>query len=228
MTDTDTLAPDEPSAVSRMTNRRGLGRNTHRLGRYLPAEVLPGSESWRRLAIFARSLRVVTGVSLLVIGTGLVGIGVSLCLQGLGLIDPHFPEPAHETLTTGLVITMFGSAFTGLAVETAFRSTSLRADADHWETVVTWVPALLVSLWLMERVEQLAIRLLPPISEVFSLVPSYLNEVGNRGWMAGIVALPLIWLALRFGAPEFPFMGENSPALLYACWMALVILSYQA
>ncbi len=210
-----------------MTDHPSLDRHAGWLGRFLPDTVLPGSESWRWLAIFVRSLRGAVGVSLLVMGTGLVGTGVSLCLQGLNLIDSYLPEPAHETLTTGLVIAMIGSALTGLAVETAFRSTSLRREAAPWETVVSWVPALLVSLWFIERVEGIAARLLPPFSEMFVLVPAYLNEVGNRGWVAGLIGLPLMWVAIQYGAPRYPFIGANYPGLLYFCWMTLVIIDYQ-
>ena len=92
---------------------------------------------------------------------------------------------------------------------------------------MAWVPALLIALWVAERLESLAARLLPGFSDLFDLVPSYVNEVGNRGLVAGLAGIPLMWLALQFGAPRYRFVGENAPALLYACWMALVIIAYR-
>lgn len=211
-----------------MTNFLNLDRSGQWLEGFLPAAVRPGSEVWRWAAIFARSLRAVAGVSWLVAGTGLVGKGITLFLHGVGLIHFNLPEPDHEVLAAGLAMAMIGSAIIGLAVEVAFRSPSLRTDAAPWETTVSWAPALLVALWMVERLEGLAARLLPRFSELFNLVPSYLNEVGNRGLLAGLAGIPLIWLALQFGAPRYRSIGDNSPALLYGCWMALVIVGYQS
>ena len=167
------------------------------------------------------------GVSLAVIGTGLVGKGIALCLHGLGILRLDIPQPEAEALAVGLAVAMIGGAILGLAVESAFRSPSLRPDAAAWEMLVAWVPALLIALWVTERLEGLAVRLLPRFSDLFSLVPSYVNEVGDRGLIAGLAGLPLMWLMLQFGPPRYRFVGENAPALLYACWMALVIMAYR-
>ena len=193
----------------------------------LPPALRPGSEAWRWAAICVRSLRVVVGVSLAVIGTGLVGKGIALCLHGLGILRLDIPQPDAEALAVGLAMVMIGSAILGLAVEGGFRSPTLRPDAAAWEMLVAWVPALLIALWVAERLESLAARLLPGFSDLFDLVPSYVNEVGNRGLVAGLAGIPLMWLALQFGAPRYRFVGENAPALLYACWMALVIIAYR-
>lgn len=210
-----------------MTDAAHPDRNEQQLRGILAAAVSPGSEARRWAARLARSLRVAVGVGLLVIGTGLAGKGIALCLHGLGLIDSNLPGPAHEALAAGLGMAMIGSATIGLAVEAAFRSPSFRADAAPWETLLSMVPALPVTLWALERIESIAARLLPQFSEILRLVPDYLNEVGNRGLVAGLIGLPLMWLALQYGAPRYPFIGENSPALLYTCWMTLVIVGYQ-
>ena len=209
-----------------MTNFLNLDREGRGLGRVLPVSVRPGSEAWRWAATLARSLRVALGVTGLVGGTGLAGKGIALCLYGIGLSSVNLPQPDHEALAAGLAIAMIGGAIIGLAAETAFRSPSQRPDAAPWETTVTWIPALLIALWIAEQLESLAALLLPPFSELFNLVPAYLNEVGNRGLLAGPAGIALMWLALQFGAPRYPLIGDNSPALLYACWMALVIINY--
>lgn len=169
----------------------------------------------------------VVGVSLAVIGTGLVGKGITLCLHGIGVLQLDLSQPETEALAVGLAMAMIGGGALGLGVEGAFRSPTLRPDAVAWETAATLVPALLIALWIAERLEGWAIRLLPRFSDLFALVPSYVNEVGNRGLVAGLAGIPLVWLALQFGAPRYRFIGENAPALLYACWMALVIMAYR-
>ena len=181
---------------------------------------------WRWAAILARSLRGAVGISWLAAGTGLAGKGIALCLYGIGLISVALPQPDHEALVAGLAITMIGSTLIGLAAEMAFRSPSLRGDAAPWETTVSWIPALLIALWMVEGLEALATRLLPGFSELFQMVPDYLDEVGNRGLLAGPAGIALMWLALQFGAPRYPAIGDNSPAFIYACWMALVIVDY--
>ena len=209
-----------------MTSFLSLDRSGRGLGGFLPSAVRPGSEAWRWAAILAKSLRVAVGVSGLAAGTGLAGMGIILCLRGIGLISFNLPQAAHEALAAVLAIAMIGSAIIGLAAEAAFRSPSLRSDAAPWETAVSWIPALLIALWMVERLEGIAVRLLPRYSELFNLVPTYLNELGNRGLPAGLAGIALMWLALQFGAPRYPPVGDNSPALLYACWMALVIVNY--
>lgn len=191
----------------------------------LPAAVRPGTEPWRWAAICVTSFRVVIGISLAVAATGLIGMGLSLTLHGLGVIHVNIARPDPEALAVGVAITMIGCAILGLAVEGGFRSRSLRSDAAAWETAVTWIPALLIALWIVERLESLATRHLPPFSDLFNLIPVYLNEVGNQGLASGFVGLSLAWVALQFGAQQYRFIGENAPALLYVCWMAMVIIS---
>lgn len=194
---------------------------------FLPDFARPGSEGWRWAVLLANSLRMVLGVSCLVAGTGLVGMGVVLCLRGVGLIDLNISGVPHEALAAGLAIAMIGSAATGLVVETAFRSAALRTDAAPWETTVSCLPALVLSLWILEVLEGFAARLLPRFSEILTLVPSYLNEVGNQGLLAGLAGILLMGMVLQFGAQYHPLIGENAPALIYACWMALVIFGYR-
>lgn len=193
----------------------------------LPATVRPGTEPWRWAAICVRSLRVVIGISLATVATGLVGMGASLTLHGLGALRLDISQPDPEALAVGVTMTMIGCAILGLAVEGGFRSRSRHPDAASWETTVTWIPALLIALWIVERLEGLATRLLPRFSDLFNLVPSYVDQVGKWGLVAGLAGLPLLWVALEFGAPRYRFIGENSPALLYVCWMALVTISYR-
>ena len=193
---------------------------------FLPDAVRPGSEPWRWAAISVRSLRVVIGISLAVMATGLIGMGTGLTLHGLGVLRMNISQPDPEALAVGVAMATIGCTILGLAVEGGFRSRSLRPDAAPWETAVTWIPAMLIALWIVERLEGLATRLLPPFSDLFNLVPFYVDQVGNRGLLAGLAGLPLLWVALQYGAPRYRFVGENSPALLYVCWMALVIIAY--
>ena len=195
---------------------------------WLPAAIRPGSETWRWLAIVVRSVRVTLGVALAVAGTGLVGKGIGLSLNGLGLVPLDITQPSSEALAVGVATTMMGGAILGLAVEGAFRSPPLRRDAAPWETLVASLPALVIALWAVERLEGLSARLLPRFSDLFELVPAYLDVVGNRGLIAGLTGLPLIWATLRSTGDRYPVVGANSPALLYACWMALAIAAYRA
>ena len=166
------------------------------------------------------------GIGLAVVATGLIGMGVGLTLHGLGVLDLNISQSDAEALAVGVAMAMIGCAILGLAVEGGFRSRSLHPDAVAWESTVTWVPALLITLWIVERLEGLASRLLPRFSDLLNLVPAYVNEVGNQGLAAGLVGLTLVWVALQFGAPRYRSIGENAPSLLYVCWMAMVTIGY--
>ena len=203
------------------------GRNRLQPEGLLPTVLRPGSEAWRWMAIAVRSLRVVVGVSLVVAGTGLIGMGVALFLHGLGILRLDISQPGAEALAVGLAIAMIGGAILGLAVESALRSPSIRSDAAPWETVTTGLPALLISLMAVRVLEGWSTRLLLRFSDLFELVPSYLDEVSDSGRLAGLVGLALMWTALQFGAPRARLVGENAPALLYVCWMVAVIMAHR-
>ena len=193
----------------------------------LPDALRPGSEAWRWAALLARSLRAALGVGLAVSVTGLAALGAALALDGLGFLRLDLPQSESETLAAGLAVMMLSCALLGAAVEGCFRTTSLRPDAAPWETAAAYAPALALTLAVMELMEGWSARLLPRFSDLFALVPSYLDAAGSRGWTAGIAGLALMWCALQFGAPRFPAAGENAPALLYTCWMLSSILTYQ-
>ncbi len=202
------------------------GRDRIRPDTLLPPALRPGSEAWRWAAVCVRSMRVAAEVGLAVMATGLIGTGIALGLDGLGALRLNIPQPESEALAVGLAAAMIGSALLGVAVEGAFRSPTLRPDAAPWEILVSYIPGLAVTLAITELLESWAARLLPRFSDLFELVPSYLDTVGNRGVIAGLAGLALMWPALQYGAPRYRFVGENAPALLYLCWMAAVIAAY--
>lgn len=198
-----------------------------RLDSLLPAAVRPGSEAWRWAALLARSVRVALGVGLAVTVTGLAAVGTALVLDGLGFLHLDIPQPESEALAVGLAVMMLGGALLGMAVEGSFRTTSRRPDAAPWETLVTYVPAMALTLGVIELMEGWAARLLPRFSDLFALLTSCLDAVGGSGLTAGAAGLALMWTALQYGAPRYPLLGENAPALLYICWTAAVILTYR-
>lgn len=193
----------------------------------LPSTLRPGPEVWRWTTIGIQSLRMALAVVLAVIGTGLVGMGIGLSLGGIGLLTLDLAPPESEVLVVGVVVLMLGAAVTGLAAEGGLGRAGRRVEAEPWETLLTWVPAILVAGWVTGRLADLAGSNLARFSELFDLVPAYLDVVGGRVWPAGLIALALAWPALQYGAPRYPWIAANLPSLLYAPWMLLVILEYR-
>ena len=89
-------------------------------------------------------------------------------------------------------------------------------------------PAILVGIWVTGRLADLATSTLARFSDLFDLVPAYLDVVGGRVWPAALIALALAWPALQYGAPRYPWIAANVPSLLYAPWIILVILEYRS
>ena len=210
-----------------MTDYPPYERRRRSLLELLPSTLQPGPEVWRWTAIGIRSLRMVLGVVLAVIGTGLVGMGIGLSLGGFGLLTLDLAPPESEVLAVGVAVLMLGAATIGLAAEGGLGRAGQRVDAQPWETLLTWVPAILVGSWVTGRLADLAGSTLARFSELFDLVPAYLDVVGGRVWPASLIALTLAWPALQYGAPRYPWIAANLPSLLYAPWMFLVILEYR-
>ena len=209
-----------------MTDYHPYDRSHRSLHDLLPPSLQPGSEVWRWARIGVGSLRVVLGAVLAVIGTGLAGMGVGLTLHGFGLLTLDLAPPESEVLGVGVAVLMLGAAVLGLAVEGGL-GPGRTVDAEPWETLLTWVPALLIGLWITGRLEALASSTLIRFSGLFDLVPDYLGVVGSRGWPASLIGLALLWPALEYGAPRYPVIASNIPSLLYAPWIVLVILEYR-
>ena len=211
-----------------MTDYRPYDRRRRNLLEVLPPILQPGSEVWRWGIIGLQSLRMALGVVLAVIGTGLAGMGTGLALGGFGLLTLDLAAPESEVLAVGVAVLMLGAAVIGMAAEWGLGPSGLRVEAEPWETLVTWVPAILISIWMTGQLAGLATSTLARFSELFDLVPAYLGEVGSRAWPAGLIALALAWPALQYGAPRYPWIAANVPSLLYAPWMLLVILEYRS
>lgn len=208
-----------------MTDYSPYNRRRRRLPEMLPPLLQPGSAFWRWATICVQSLRMVLGVVLAVIGTGLAGMGIGLVLGGFGLLTLDLAPPESEVLAVGVAVLMLGAATIGLAAEWP---SGWRVEAESWETLLTWVPAILVGIWGTARLANLATSTLARFSELFDIVPTYLGVVGGRAWPAGLIALALAWPALRYGAPRYPWIEANLLSLLYAPWMFLVILAYRS
>ncbi len=173
------------------------------------------------------SLRDVLGAMFAVIGTGLVGMGIGLILFGLDRVSLDLPSPSHDALAVGTVIVMLGAAALGVATEGGLRSFRSSDAAQPWERAVSWVPALLIGLWVVGWLARLSESLLLRFSDLLVLVPNYLVQVRDRGWVAGLIALAAIWLTLQYGSTRFRWLGDNLAFFLYTPWMGLVLLTYQ-
>ena len=211
-----------------MTDYRPYDRRRRNLLELLPPILQPGSEVWRWGIIGMQSLRMALGVVLAVIGTGLAGMGIGLALGGFGLLTLDLAPSESEILAVGVAVLMLGAAVVGMATEWGLGPSGLQVEAEPWETLVTWVPAILIGIWVTGRLAGLATSTLARFSELFDLVPAYLGVVGSRAWPAGLIALALAWPALQYGAPRYPWIAANIPSLLYAPWMLLVILEYRS
>ena len=190
--------------------------------RFLPPNLVPGTGTWEWIALVSTSISSALGVALAVAGTGLTGMGIGLAMHGIGFLNLQVGSSDSEVLVVGVVMMMLGAACLGLAVEGSLRFPGPWTDTDPWKTVTGWLPALLIVLWLVERLEALSASILLGYSPVFDLVPAYLDTVGNRFLYAAPVSLALIWLSLEYGHPRFPLLTHNLPSLLYVPWMVLV------
>ena len=194
----------------------------------LPAYLQPGSEPRRWMVLSGRSAFVVIGVGFLVTGTGLVGIGIALLLNGFGVVELVVDDNLGQALAVGLVISMMGGFFVGIATEGPIGHAVRVPSTKSWESVVAAVPALFVFIWATGGMERISDRLLVPYSDHFLFVASYFNAVQRGGITSGLlVGLPLMWAVREFLAPRMRLFRNVAPGVLFIAWMIGVIAAYQ-
>ena len=210
-----------------MTVRRRLADRLG-LGATLPDFLQRGSEARRWLSLSVRSALTVFDVGFLVAGTGFVGIGFALMLNGFGMVNLAVDNSLGQALGVGLVIMMIGGFFIGIAAEGPIGHSGADARTKPWESLIAAVPALVVTVWLIGFVEQITDRLLVPYSTLFRFVSAHLNAVQQSGFtVALLVGIPAMWAVKQFLAPRIPFLGNAAPGVLYASWMIAIITTYQ-
>ena len=210
-----------------MTDRRRL---VDRLGLdvALPSYLQRGSKLRRWLSLTVRSALTVFDVGFLVAGTGLIGVGLGLVLNGFGVVDLVVDNDLGQALAVGLVITMIGGFMVGIAVEGPIGNPGSAMKAKPWEALLAAVPALVAFIWVVGLLERLADRLLVPYSELFLFVSSHLNAVQQTGITVGLlVGIPAMWATRQFLAPRLMFFDGAAPGALYLVWMIGVISAYQ-
>lgn len=204
-----------------------------RLGRWGPRVTVPavlerGSETRRWIALTVRSALLVFDVGLLVAGTGLVGVGLALILNGFGMIDLVVDADLSQALAVGLVVTMIGGLALGIAVEGPIGNPAPAVKAKAWESILVAAPALLAFIWIIGILERISDRLLLPYSDLFSFVSSHLHAVQQAGVSVGlVVGIPAMWATRHFLAPRLVFFERAAPGALYLCWMIGVIAAYK-
>ena len=152
-----------------MTDRR---RIVDRLGINvaLPPYLQEGSEARRWISLSMRSTFTVFGVGFLVTGSGLIGIGLALLLNGFGVVNLVVDNNLGQALAVGLVIIMIGGFFVGIAVEGPIGHADRNPTTRPWEAALSGVPAIFVFIWTTGELEGVADRLLVEYSELFLFV----------------------------------------------------------
>ena len=181
-----------------------------------PKALQKGSEVRRWIDLSARSALTVADVGLLVAGTGLVGIGGALILNGFGVVDLAVDNDLGQALAVGLVVAMIGGFCIGIAAEGPMGYTAPAPTTRPWEALLIAVPAMFLFIWLVGFLERLADRLLLPYSDLFSFVSSYFNAVQQAGVTTGLlVGLPVMWAVQQLLAARLSYFTGAAPGGLY-------------
>lgn len=210
-----------------MTTERPRLRDRLKPSAPLPAAFQRGTETRRWISLSVRAAVTVVNVGFLVIGTGMVSIGLTVMLNGLGVLDLVLVDDLGQSLAVGLVLAMIGGFALGVAVEGPIGTSPPAPTTKPWEALVASVPSMLLFVWFLTLVERLADRFLLPYSELFAWVSAHIGAVRQAGLVTGLlVGVPMMWAMRQFLVPKAPLLVGASPGALYVVWMIGVVALY--
>jgi len=177
------------------------------------------------LTLVGGTIRTALDVGMLVAGTGLVALGVSVILDGLEIVDVGLGLGLGPSLGAGLVIAVCGGFGLGVASEGRYGSDRRLDGFPSLEIAlgrlvgVVLVSALLA--WAAGRLAPLVVDLPYP----FEVAVEVVDTVASSGFVAALVGVSLAWF-VRLGLDRLGWGASLEIPALYVTWLLLAILSF--
>ena len=163
-------------------------------------------------------------VAMLVVGTGLVGLAISVLLDGFEVFDLNLGTSIGGTLGSALVIGVCGGFALGVASEGRYGMARSLEGFPTLEVAIGRVIAIVVMafglLYAATRLEALVAEL----PYAFAVGVEVIRSVGASGFVAAFLGVPAVW-GFRRGLDRLGWGAALTVPMLYLIWLiaALVV-----
>ncbi len=175
--------------------------------------------------LIGSTFRTMLSMSMLVVGTGLMGLAIAVILDGFGVVEVGLGLSIGEMLAAFIVIGVTAAFAFGVATEGRYGTAALMARYPSLEVVAGRVfgGILVVFLlgWIARQVEPIvADQALP-----FRVGQEVIRATGSSGLLAVLVGVPLVW-ALRQGVKRAGFDADVELPGLYVLWAVFALVAF--
>lgn len=183
------------------------------------------ADGWRHyLRLGVNSFATMLDLGLYALGAALIGLGLSLLLAGLGVVDAATNLSTGAGLVSALVLGVTGTFLMGIASEGPVRRNSpVEARSEVEQAVARAAAAAVVGALLVlaaGRLESFAGDVPAPLAMGIELI--------RVAGLAGLWPVPLIGVPLAWGAHRSGLFGEwaveTDLPIMFAVWVVALIL----
>ena len=165
-------------------------------------------------------------VGLMVAGSVLVGLAVSVLLAGFGFVVTDIDLGTGAMMVSALVLGVTGAFFLGLAAEGPFGRGRRLVGFETWEVGIGRTVAVFAVGLAVYLLHGFLVGVLEGLPEPLLKGNQVLRAVG----VAGMVAMPLIGvpltMAMRFAPWDWPWLKRVDMPIMFVVWAvaALILL----
>lgn len=181
-------------------------------------EVVPRESDTRRLTRAGARILVTTfDIGFLLLGTALLGLSVTILLDGFGGADLGLVSTAGETLGSALVVAVLGAFGLGVAAEGPIYRGTQGVRISYFEHAVLRAVSLLLVGSGLVLLGRLLDRLTTDLPVPFDVVTEFVATVGFAGLSATVLIGVLgVWATQQL-APNDAWVELELP-ILYFVW----------
>lgn len=166
-------------------------------------------------------------VAMLVVGTGLVGLALTVLLDGFEVIDLELGTGIGGTLGAALVIGVCGGFALGVASEGRYGMARSLEGFPSLEVAFGRLVAIVIMAFALLIV---AGRLEPVVADLpyaFGVAVEVIRSVGSTGFIAALVGVPASW-GIRRGLDRLDWGTGLVIPTLYLIWVIAALVSFDA
>lgn len=165
-------------------------------------------------------------VAMLVVGTGLGGLAITVLLAGFEVVDLETGAGIGGTLGAALVIGVCGGFALGVASEGRY---GMARSLEGFPSIEVALGRLVFILLMAFALLSAAGRLEPVVADLpypFTVAVEVVRSVGATGFAAAFLGVPAAW-AVRRGLDRLGWGAGLAIPTLYVVWLIAAVVAFE-